>query len=591
MKVSEYVLDYLKKEGVKHAFLITGGSIAPMIDSFDKDKNLEFICTTHEQGAAMAAEAYSRITQNLGVAMSTSGPGATNLITGIACAFFDSTPTLYITGQVNPYESTWQGGPRQVGFQETNVIEMVKPITKYASRVDEPKEIRRELEKAIYIAKSGRPGPVLLDLPFNTQAAQINKDDLESYVIPEKQVDYKLLDEKVNQAIDLIENAERPVIILGAGVKIANSQKRTRDLIEKLRIPVICSWGALDVLSYDHPQFVEGFGVAHNRAGNLAVQNSDLIISLGSRLDTRQTGGKRATFARGAKKVVLDIDSRELYKGRGLQVDIGLDYDINDFLDNILKKVDRIKTQDLSNWKGKINDWKARFPICLPEYFKQEDKVNPYVFMDALSDQSKEGDIIIADTGANLMWTMQGWKTKEGQRVFSAFGHSPMGYSVPASIGASFASNKGPITCITGDGGIKMNINELETIVRHNLPIKIFLINNHELGTIKQFQDTLFNSRYKASSIEGGLGDSDLLKIGEAYGLKTLQINNHKEMTGKIKKIFEYQGPVLCSVELKHGEKVTPKVEFGRPIEDPVPLLDREEFKKIMIVPPLEDKK
>ena len=212
--------------------------------------------------------------------------------------------------------------------------------------------------------------------------------------------------------------------------------------------------------------------------------------------------------------------------------------------------------------------------------------------MDALSDELKEGEIIAADTGANLMWTMQGWKAKEGQRIFSAFGNSPMGYALPASIGASFASNKGPVTCITGDGGIKMNIQELETVVRHNLPIKIFLINNHELGTIRQFQDSLFSSRHYASCYEGGLGDPDLLAIGKAYGLKTVQINNHSEMRGKIQEVLNYQGPILCSVELHHREKVRPKLEFGRPIEDPAPLLDREEFMRNMIIPPyVEEKK
>ncbi len=591
MKGSEYVLNSLKRKGVNHVFLITGGSIAPMIDAFDSSKNLEYICTTNEQGAAIAADAYSRVTENLGVAMSTSGPGATNLVTGIACAYFDSIPTLYVTGQVNDYESTWKKGPRQVGFQETSVIQMVKPITKYASRVDDPKKIRYELEKAVYLAKSGRPGPVLLDLPFNTQIAEINEKELQGYKIPKPKIDYKLLDEKINQTIGLIENADRPVIVIGAGVKLGKAQKRTRELVEKLGIPVVCSWGGIDFLPYTHPLFVEGIGVAHNRTGNFTVQNSDLLISLGSRLDTRQTGGKRQTFARGAKKVILDVDEEELYKGRGMIVDIGLNCDINEFLDNILQKTGHIRTKDTSDWKNKIRDWKKRFPICLPEYFNQQDKVNPYVFMDALSDESKEGDVIIADTGANLMWTMQGWKTKEEQKIFSSFGHSPMGYALPASIGASVALGKKPVTCITGDGGMKMNINELETIVRHNLPVRIFLINNHELGTIKQFQDTLFGSRYKASSIEGGLGNSDLLKIGEAYGLKTLQINNHKEMIEKIRKTLECRGPVLCSVELKHGEKVVPKVEFGRPIEDPVPLLDREEFNKIMIVPPLEEKK
>jgi acetolactate synthase-1/2/3 large subunit len=589
MKASEYILDNLKKMGINHSFGITGGAIAPMMDCLDKQKNLEHICTTQEQGAAIAAEAYSRITENLGVAMATSGPGGTNLITGMGCAYFDSIPTLYITGQVNDYESTWKDGPRQVGFQEVDIVNIVKPITKYAVRVDNPKKIRYEFEKAIYLAKEGRPGPVLLDLPFNTQNAEVDWNSLESYKTPERNIDYKLLDEKVNQTIELIGNAERPVIILGAGVKLGKAQKRTRDLVEKLGIPVTPSWGGMDILPYTHPLFVDGFGVSHNRAGNFTVQNSDLIVSLGSRLDTRQTGSKRNTFGRGAKKVLLDVDAGELYKGRGLNIDVDINYDINDFLDNILQK--DIKVKDLSEWKGKIADWKQRFPIIQQEYIKPLEKVNPYVFVDELANQSKEGDIIVADAGGNLTYTMQAWKVKEGQKLFSAFGNSPMGYSVAAGIGASFASNKGPVTCIIGDGGYKMNINELETIVRHDLPLKIFLFNNHEYGIIKQFQDTLFGSRYKATCVEGGLGNADLLAVSKAYGLKTLQLNNYNEMKDKIKETLNSKEPVVCSIELNPGLKIRPKLEFGRPIEDSVPSLDREEFRKIMIVPPLEDKK
>jgi len=588
MKVTDYTLEHLKREGVNHAFLVTGGAITPMIDAFDKDKNLEFICTTQEQGAAMAAEAYSRITGNLGVAMATSGPGATNLITGIACAYFDSIPTLYLTGQVNTYESSDENGPRQIGFQETDIVNIVKPITKYATKIDDPAQIRYELEKAIYIAKSGRPGPVLLDMPMNVQRMEIHEENLEPYRISEREIDYELLDSKVDQTIELIKNAERPIVILGAGVRLGGAQERTRDLVEKLGIPVALSWGAMDILPYDHPLFAEGFGVSQNRAGNLAVQNSDLIISLGSRLDTRQTGGRPETFARGAKKVILDVDGAELYKGRGVKIDVDINYDIKDFLDNIDGKIPRINTGDLSGWKSKITDWKERYPICLPEYFNQKDKVNPYAFMDALSDESGEGDIIITDAGGNLTWTMQGWKVKEGQRLFSAFGNSPMAYSLPASIGASIASNNGPVTCIIGDGGLKMNINELETIVRHNLPIKTFLMNNHEYGIIKQFQDILFESRYKATCLEGGLGDPDLLAVGRAYGMQTNQINNHEEMSQKIREVLNSDGPVLCSVELKHGEKIVPKLEFGNPIEDPSPLLDREEFEENMIVPPVK---
>ncbi|MDP3966119.1 MAG: thiamine pyrophosphate-binding protein [archaeon] len=592
MEAAKYIVNHLKEEGVKHAFLINGGVIAPVIDAFDKKENLEFICTTHEQGAAIAAEAYSRVTENLGVAIATSGPGATNLITGIGCAYFDSIPTLYITGQVPTHELTWRGGPRQVGFQETDIASIVKPITKYSKQVKNPNSIKYELEKAIYLAKSGRPGPVLLDLPMDVQRTDINPEELPGYYPEKKEVDYQLLSRKIEQTIELIKESERPVLILGAGVKLGKTQKRTKDLVEKLGIPVLQTWGAMDVLPYNHPLFVEGFGVSHNRAGNFTVQNSDLLISLGARLDTRETGGRPETFARGAKKVVVDIDSGELYKERGVKIDVDINYDLKDFIDAFSEKLDFVKTKDLTKWKSKINEWKGKFPICKPEYFHQTEKVNPYVFMESLSKESKEGDIIITDAGSNLTWTMQSWKVKENQKLFSAFGNSPMGYSLPASIGASIASNNGPVTCIIGDGGIKMNINELETIVRHNLPIKIFLINNHEYGIIKQFQDTLFGSRYKATSYEGGLGESDLMSVANSFGIPATQINSHYEMPKKVREILGYsKGPILCSVELKKGEKIRPKLEYGRPIEDPAPFLDREEFKKEMIIPLLADKK
>jgi len=317
MNVSEYILARLREEGVRHAFGVTGGVITPLIDASDKNKNLEFIFTTQEQGAAMAAEAYSRATNNIGVAFATSGPGATNLITGIGCAYFDSIPTLYLTGQVNTNESTWEDGPRQVGFQETDIVKMVKPITKFAHKVTNPKEIGYYLDYAICIAKSGRPGPVLLDLPLNLQRSDMPLESMVRYEAPRKEVDYTTLREKIDDSIELINNSSRPVLILGAGVKLAKESERVRNLVNYLNVPVVPSWGAIDVIPHDHPLFVEGFGVSHNRAGNFAVQNSDLVLSIGSRLDTRQTGGKRETFAREAKKIVVDIDSAELYKGRG----------------------------------------------------------------------------------------------------------------------------------------------------------------------------------------------------------------------------------------------------------------------------------
>lgn len=588
MKLSDYVLDYLKNSGVRHVFLITGGAIMNLVNSFDENKNLKYICTTQEQGAAMAAEAYSRITRNFGVAMSTSGPGATNLITGIGCAYFDSIPVLYITGQVNTDESTWEDGPRQVGFQETDIVSIVKPITKFAVKIDNPEDIKYFLDKAICIAKSDRSGPVLLDIPMNVQRAEIEPNRLRSYIPETKKINYRLLDKKIEKTIELIKQAKRPVIILGAGIKLGRAEKETREFIERLGIPTALSWGAMDLLPHTHPLFIEGFGVSANRAGNFAVQNADLIISLGSRLDTRQTGGRPKTFARGAKKIVLDIDKNELYKGRGVDIDVDINFDINDFLKSINKKFKKIRTLDLSEWKKRIKEWKEKYPICPKSCYKQQNKVNPYVFMEVLSDEAKEGDIIITDAGGNLTWTMQGWKVKEGQKLFSAFGNSPMGYSLPAAMGASVAANKKPIICIIGDGGVKMNINELETIVKHKLPVKIFVINNHEFGIIKQFQDIWLDSCYKATCVAGGLGDPDFLKIANAYKMESCRISNHSGLRKKIKAVLSFNGPILCSVELKSGEKIKPKLEFGKPIEDPSPLLDRKEFMENMIIKPVE---
>jgi acetolactate synthase-1/2/3 large subunit len=564
MRVSDYIASYLEKTGIKYVFGVTGGVVTPLIDSICERGKLEFICTAQEQGAAIAAEAYSRMTENIGVAVATSGPGATNLITGIGCAYFDSIPTLFLTGQVSTKDMTYEGGPRQIGFQETDIERMIKPITKFSKRIDDPKDIKYYLDKAIFIAKSGRPGPVLLDLPMDVQLSEMsNVNELRSYNPSKKEIDYDKLEVKVGEAINLISKAERPVLIIGAGVKIARAQKRIKGLIEKLDIPVVPSWGAMDVLPHNHSLFVEGFGVSHNRAGNFTVQNSDLIISLGSRLDTRQVGAKAETFAREAKKIVVDIDSVELYKKRGMVIDVDINYDLNDFLNVMEGEVNRIPKRDISSWKEKIKDWKERYLICPPKYFKQKDKVNPYVFMYVLSKESKEGDIVIGDTGDNLTWMMQGFEVKKDQKLFSAFGNSPMAYALPASVGASLALDKNPIICITGDGGFKMGAKELETIVNNNLPIKIFLMNNHEYGMIKQFQDRWFGSRYWASCNEGGLGNADLLKISEAYGVHTFQINNNTEILNKVREVFNYKGPVVCSVELKHGEKIIPKLEFG----------------------------
>lgn len=587
MKLSDYIADFLVKKGVKYTFGITGGAIVHVIDSIFRNPNIEHICTNHEQAAAMAAEAYSRITRNIGVGITTSGPGATNLLTGVCCAYYDSIPTIFLTGQVPTSQLKGDRKVRQIGFQETDIVSIFRPVTKYSALIDDPKRIRYELEKAFYLAIEGRPGPVLLDICDDVQRAEIAPDNLESFVPDRVPKDTVRLEQQVEECVKLIKEAKRPILILGGGIKLAKAEAQTYKLVDSLQFPVLLTWGAMDILPDDHPLSVRDFGVSANRVGNFAVQNSDLVLAIGTRLDTHEVGTKASTFAREAKKIVVDIDESELikYAEYGMKVDVPINSDIIDFLNIILSK--NIRTGDISSWTGKIRRWKDNYPICHEEYFELKDYINPYVFMAVLSKESRDGDIIITDAGGNLTWTMQGYKVKKDQKLFSAFNHSPMGYSLPASIGACTASNK-PVTCIIGDGGIMMNIQELPTIARYNLPIKIFLFNNQGYGIIKQTQDTWLESRYFASSFEFGLKFPDFKEIAKACGLKAESIRNHSEISEKIRSVLNTDGPILCDVKIKPDSKIVPKLEFGRPIEDSSPLLGRKEFLENMVVRPLD---
>lgn len=586
MKLSDYVIDYLADLGVRHVFLITGGAVMNLVDSFRKNDRIDYVCVQHEQAGAMAAEAYSRVTKNLGVAMTTSGPGATNLITGICCAYFDSIPTLYITGQVNTGESKGECKVRQIGFQETDIVEMVKSVTKFAAQVSDPQKIKYCLDKAVHLAKSGRPGPVLLDIPMDIQRVEIDPDKLESFVPEEKTINTKEIDNDLEQILELIEKSERPLVLFGAGVKLAKAEAEAEEFIEKSGLPFTMSWAAVDLFGHDHPLFSGTFGVSATRYGNFTVQNADFLLVIGSRLDTRQTGGRPSTFAPQAKKVFVDIDPAEMHKKRGLESDLAVISDAKNFLTKINKKVEKIKKPEIAAWLSQIKTWKEKYPICLPEYKEQKEKVNIYYFMKVLSEESNPADVVITDAGGNLTWTMQGFAVKGGQQLFSAFGHSPMGYSLPAAIGASFALDKKPIICIIGDGGIQINIQELQTIFYYRLPIKIFVINNNSYGIIKQFQDVWLESRYEASCPEKGCSFPDFIKVARAYGIATEVIEKHIDLKDKIKKVLAANEPILCDVRIPSDQKIIPKLEFGRPIEDSVPLLDRDEFSANMIVKP-----
>lgn len=589
MKLSDYVINFLGKQGLKHAFVITGGASVHLIDSIGKHPAVRYICLQHEQASAMAADAYARVTKNFGVAISTSGPGATNMLTGVCSAYYDSVPVIYITGQVSTFRLKGDTGVRQIGFQETDVVDIFRPITKYAVLVDQSKKIRYELEKAVHIAKSGRPGPVLLDIPDNIQREQIYPDKLESFVPEKKKTVSNNLNVKIDECLKLFKNTKRPIIILGWGVRLAKVEIELEKLFSKLKFPVVPTWAVADFLPFNHPFNVGTFGTHGTRYANFAVQNADLILAIGTRLDTKATGSPMSTFARGAKKIVVDIDSNELnkFKKFGLDIELLIQADALDFVTELNKNLFKYKKQDISKWLGLIKTWKRKYPICTENYYKEKN-VNPYVFVKALSSAASEGEVIMSDTGCALVWMMQAFEFKFGQRLYHDWNNTAMGWALPASIGASFALNGKKVLCVVGDGSLQMNIQELATVIRHRLPIKIFLINNHGYSMIQQTQDQWLNSKYLASTVEGGLAFPDFSKVARAYGFKTINISNSKNISQIIKNVLKSNGPVFCNVDINASYRVVPQVKYGMPNEDAEPLLDRNEFKECMVIEPIQ---
>lgn len=589
MYLSDYVLNFLASKNIKNVFLITGGAISFMVDSFTRVKKLNYTCAAHEQAAAMMADAYSRLGPNLSCTMVTSGPGATNLLTGIACSWFDSIPAIHITGQVNSYEK--QGAQkgtkntRQVGFQETDIVSITKPITKFSYQLKNPNEIKYVLEKACYLAQSGRPGPVVVDIPMDFQRAQITPSKLKSFKIPKDKINKTLLKNNVKKIILSIKKSSRPVILLGGGIKISKSEKKLSQFLKNLQIPIVTTWSGVDLINYDNNKYIGNVGVYGSRAANFAVQNSDLLLCLGSRLDTRITGGVPKSFARKAKVISIDIDKNELSKQRGLKLFLKVQSNLSDFF-TVANSLIKIENINRSEWLKSCNSWKKKYPIIKTEYYKQKKFVNPYVFVNELSKLLNNKSVIIADDGGHLTWAIQAFKIKTGQKLFSAFGNSPMGYAFPASIGASIAKNKSKIICIDGDGSIQMNIQELQTVIANKLPIKIIVMNNDGYGIIKQFQELYLEKRFEATTSATGVTNPDFKKVSEAYGIRHTLIKDHKNLKKLLSKALKSSKAEFIEVILKPDQKIIPKLQFGNPIEDLSPLLSRNEFNKNMIIKP-----
>lgn len=598
VKLTDYVFSFIAGLGIKQVFAVCGGGAMHLVDSLGANQELNYIATHHEQAAAMAAEGYARISAKPGAVLVTSGPGGTNTVTGVYGAWIDSIPIIFISGQVTTDTLIGDTGLRQFGIQEANIVEFVKPVTKYAVIVRDPTQIKYHLEKAVYLATTGRPGPVWLDIPLDVQSKIINPQELVSFNPAElKAIKHRrLLKPQVNKCIELLKKAKRPVLISGYGIRLAKAEKAFEELVDRLKIPIISSWTTSDLIPTDHPIYIGRSGIMGDRAGNFTVQNSDLLLIIGSRMSIPQVGYNYATFAREAKKIMVDIDEVELKKP-SIKLDLAINADAKEFISELLTQLKRRKIAlDVNDWIKKSQQWKARYPVVLPEYKEIKEGVNSFYFVDVLSDKLSNDAVVTTDMGTAFTCTMQTFKVKAGQRLFTSSGHSPMGFGLPGAIGACFANNRKKTICISGDGGLQMNIQELQTIVHYNLPIIIFVLNNGGYLTIKLMQQNHFG-RYVGSEPSSGLSFPDIIKVSTAYGIKAERIANNRELHAKIDNVLAQEGPFICEIMMPENQPLIPRASslkkpdgtiVSKPLEDLYPFLSREEFLQNMLVKPIE---
>ena len=589
IKVSDYIIKFLDNEGVKHVFMFTGGMAMHINDSIGYSEKIRPVCMLHEQGCTFAAESYARITNNLGVVVVTCGPGATNTITGIACSWIESTPLLVITGQCKRADMAEDPALRQLGVQEVCITEIVKPITKYTTVVCDPQMIRYELEKAVYTCRKGRPGPVLLDIPVDIQGSRVEESELESF-IPESKKS-TIVASQIDEIVELLNNAKRPVIYAGAGVNIANARDSFRALVEKIAAPVLLHWNGIDLIENDHPLFAGRPGAVGQRAANFTLQNADVLISIGTRLALLQTGYNFAGYVRNAKHIMVDIDQAELDK-KTLHPYMKVCSDAGEFIDALNSHKD-LKKKDYIEWGTKAKEWMVKSPPLKEVWKNNKEYVNSFYLMDCISSHMNAEDIYVGGrAGTCVDAAIQAFKVKKHQGVYVTKGLSSMGNGLPAAIGGAYATGK-KVVCVNGDGGFVMNIQELEVVHRDKLPIKFFILDNQGYSTIRGTQMNVFKGHFVGCSPESGLTIGNIKKIAEAYAIKTFVINSFDEMDAVVTEALNYDGPCLVNVwvdpfqpiEPRQASYKTPEGQMAsRPLEEMKPLLPDEELKEIMSI-------
>jgi acetolactate synthase-1/2/3 large subunit len=577
MKVSDYIVDFLARKNIDTVFGYMGGMVTHIADSINKNDFVKFIPVYHEQTAAFAAVGYARHTNNVGVAIATSGPGATNLMTGIADAFFDSAPTIFITGQVNTYEYKYDKPLRQTGFQELDVVSSVKPYTKYAKMIDKIEDIPYQLELAYNIATSGRKGPVVLDLPMNIQRGILPEDCLlES--ITTKNLD--LVD--LSEIKALLATATRPLVLVGGGVASASATKQMQDFLNNTAIPFVSSLHGKNVCDEYSLNYIGSIGSYGNRCANMAMANTDLLLVFGSRLDVRQIGGVPDSIAIGGNIVHFDIDIHELEYSR-LQPKINVHIDLITALQQLTKWNINL---DLTAWSSYLQTLKNKYSQA-NEIVKSIDDTSPYELIDILNRNTETDAIYCADVGQNQMWSMQMLKLKIQQNFYTSGGLGSMGCCLPLSIGISFADKcKRSIYAICGDGGFHMSTQSLLLISQYNLPIKVIVINNKSLGMITQFQELYFDNVTIGTNEQGGYLVPDLEFMAKSYGLKYLKYDTTDSKSSIKNKITDFFNSRNCLFEYVIAEdcRVYPKLEYNQPIYNPSPILTNDELEANMYV-------
>lgn len=593
IKLSEFIADFLIENGIEHIFTVTGGGAMHLNDALGHKKGLKSIYNHHEQASAIAAEGYARLTGKIAAVCVTSGPGGTNAITGVLGGWLDSIPMFILSGQVKRETTIYSTNIplRQLGDQEYDIVKSVKPMTKYAEIILEPNDIKYHLQKALFLALNGRPGPVWLDIPLDVQASMIETENLKEFDCASFYDEINPVYDENNTALILkkIMEAKRPVILAGTGIRVAGAFEEFNKLVEKLEIPVVTAWNAHDLLATDSPYFCGKPGTVGDRGGNFVVQSSDLLISLGCRMNIRIISYNKFDFAKDAYKIAVDIDKNELIKPT-LNIDFPINANVKDVINSILKSSysKNLTHQKWLEWCRNIN---KKYPVTLKEYYRSGIPLNPYVFVTELFERLNKDDTVVCGNGAACVITFQAAKLKRGQRLFTNSGCAAMGYGFPAAIGAAVAKKGDRVICVDGDGSFQMNIQELQTVVYNKLNIKVFYINNNGYHSIRQTQTNLFNNRSLVGVCDGnGLSFPDIEKIAKAYGISYEKIDRIDDISKKIDKVLNSVGPLLCEVVVDSKQNFEPKLSskvlddgkiISPELDDMFPFLDKNEYAEI----------